>query len=149
MKPFYRITHLFMALLFSSFMAYGQKKDDYSAKIDSFIQCANVRSFNGVILIVQNGKTKYAKAFGYANFDKKTPLKLRNPFEIMSNSKQITAVLLLREVEKGNVNLQSPIKKYLPYLTIHMALLTLINHCASRQVLILIMAIYLTFYWVK
>jgi len=42
---------------------------------------------------------------------------LNDQFEIMSNSKQITAVLLLRQVAQGKVDLQSPIKKYLPYLT--------------------------------
>ncbi|WP_228479097.1 serine hydrolase domain-containing protein [Flavobacterium soyangense] len=34
----------------------------------------------------------------------------------MSNSKQIAAVLILKEVEKGKIDLQSPIKKYLPFL---------------------------------
>lgn len=72
---------------------------------------------NGVILITQNGKTKYSKAYGYANFDKKTQLNLESQFEIMSNSKQITAVLILKEVEQGRIDLQMPIKKYLPNLT--------------------------------
>jgi CubicO group peptidase (beta-lactamase class C family) len=35
----------------------------------------------------------------------------------MSNSKLIAATLLLLEVEKGNVDLNAPIKKYLPELT--------------------------------
>lgn len=103
--------------MLSSEGLYSQQKDDYSAKIDSLIKDTSIRPFNGVILITQNGKTKYSKAHGYANFDKKTPLKLSDQFEIMSNSKQITAVLLLREVEAGNVDLHAPIKKYLPYLT--------------------------------
>lgn len=117
MKQTYRLTYLIIALLFSGGNVYAQQKDDYSTKIDSLIKNINVRPFNGVILITQNGKTKYSKAYGYANFDKKTPLKSSDQFEIMSNSKQITAVLLLKEVEKGNVDLQSPVKKYLPYLT--------------------------------
>jgi CubicO group peptidase (beta-lactamase class C family) len=35
----------------------------------------------------------------------------------MSNTRQITAVLILKEVEQGKINLQAPIKKYLPELT--------------------------------
>lgn len=35
----------------------------------------------------------------------------------MSNTKQITAVLILKEVEKGKINLKDPIHKYLPFLT--------------------------------
>lgn len=117
MKPIFRLPSFIIALLCSSCNSHGQQKDDYSAKIDSLISTITIRPFNGVILITQHGKTRYSKAYGYANFDKKTPLKLSDQFEIMSNSKQITAVLLLREVEKGNVDLQSPIKNYLPYLT--------------------------------
>ncbi|MDT0557173.1 serine hydrolase domain-containing protein [Ichthyenterobacterium sp. W332] len=90
--------------------------DDYSAKIDSLIQTTTPRKFNGVILITQNGEIKYSKEYGYSNFEKKTPISLNENFRIQSNSKQITAVLILKEVEKGNINLQSPIKEYLPDL---------------------------------
>lgn len=117
MTPSLRLCSLILVLTFSSYNSYGQHKDDYSIKIDSLIKDSKVRPFNGVILITQNGKTKYSKAYGNANFDKKTPLAINDQFEIMSNSKQITAVLLLKEVEKGKVDLQSPIKKYLPFLS--------------------------------
>ena len=117
MKRLFRLTYIALTLLFLSCNSIAQQKDDYSAKIDSLIKITNLRPFNGVILITKNGKTEYSKAYGFENFNTKVSLKMENQFEIMSNSKQITAVLLLKEVEKGNVNLQSPIKKYLPYLT--------------------------------
>ena len=90
--------------------------DDYTARIDRLIQEKSPRSFNGVILITQNGKTKYSRAAGYADVEKKIALKPDDNFRIMSNSKQITAVLILREVEKGNIDLQSPVRRYLPHL---------------------------------
>lgn len=93
-----------------------EKTDDYSSRIDSLIKETSPRSFNGVILITKNGKTKYSKAFGYADFENKIPLKPEDNFRIMSNSKQVTAVLILREVEKGKIDLQSPVRKYLPDL---------------------------------
>lgn len=93
-----------------------QQKDNYTVQIDSLIQTTSPRNFNGVILITQHGKTKYSKAFGYADLNKKTPLKTEDNFIIMSNSKQITAVLILKEVEKGTIDLQSPVRKYLPEL---------------------------------
>ena len=108
----------FLMLIFSIHLiccaGYGQQKDDYTAKIDSIIQTASPRSFNGLILITQNGKTKYSKAFGYSDFENKIPLAIKDKFRIQSNSKQITAVLILREVDKGKIDLKSPIKKYLP-----------------------------------
>ena len=118
MKIIFKIAYKFVfIILFTSCNSFGQKNNNYSAKIDSLIKTTNVRQFNGVVLIAENGKIKYSKAYGFKNFDKKTELNIDDQFEIMSNSKQITAVLILKEVEKGKINLQSPIKKYLPKLT--------------------------------
>jgi len=87
---------------------------DYVTKLDSLIQTTSPRTFNGVILITQNGETKYSKAYGYAHFKDKTPISLQDNFRIQSNSKQVTAVLLLKVVENGKIDLKSSIKKYLP-----------------------------------
>lgn len=109
-----KLTLLFLILIFSETKA--QKADDFSKKIDSVITSSDPVKFNGTVLITKAGKVKYAKTFGYKDFDAGIELKPDDQFEIMSNSKQITAVLILKQVEKGNINLQSPIKKYLPYL---------------------------------
>ena len=118
MKIIFKIAYKFVfIILFTSCNSFGQNNTNYSSKIDSLIKTTNIRKFNGVILITENGKIKYSKAYGFSNFENKTELNIENQFEIMSNSKQITAVLILKEVEKGKINLQSPIKKYLPKLT--------------------------------
>jgi D-alanyl-D-alanine carboxypeptidase len=93
------------------------QKAKYDKQIDSLIHIKTNEPFNGTILISQNGKTKYSKTFGYADLDKKTPIKFSDQFVIGSISKQITAVLVLREYDKGNINLNIPIKKYLPKLS--------------------------------
>lgn len=114
MRQIIRLLALFFATLLIHYNSYGQKIiDDYSSKIDSLIQTTNPRSFNGVILITQKGKIKYSKTSGYADFEKKIPLTLKDNFRIQSNSKQITAVLVLREIEKGKLSLDNPIKTYL------------------------------------
>ena len=115
MNCIFRLSCLIVSLLFAGNL-FGQQKNNYTNKIDSLIQITTVRPFNGVILIAQDGKTKYSKAYGYSDFDKKIPIALNDQFVIMSNSKQITAVLVLQEVDKGHIHLQSPIKKYLPDL---------------------------------
>ncbi|OJJ20227.1 hypothetical protein BKI52_17305 [marine bacterium AO1-C] len=96
-------------------------EDNYAAKIDSLIQTVVPRQFNGVVSITQYGKTIYSKAYGYSNFEEKIPISLKDNFRIQSNSKQITGVLILKEVEKGNIDLHSPIKQYLPDLQISWA----------------------------
>lgn len=116
MKQFFKCLPFIFSALFAGCNLYAQQIDDYSARIDSLIQTTSPRSFNGVILVTQKGKTKYAKAFGYSDFEHKIPLTIKDNFRIQSNSKQITAVLILKEVEKGKIDLQSPIRKYLPAL---------------------------------
>ncbi|GAA0871368.1 hypothetical protein GCM10009117_05140 [Gangjinia marincola] len=125
MKKVFQISLIIISLI--SFSC-GEKKnkpntpkenrvvDNYSAKIDSLIQTTNPRKFNGVILITQKGEIKYSKAHVYSDFENKTPISLSDNFRIQSNSKQITAVLILKEFEKGNINLHTSIKQYLPGL---------------------------------
>lgn len=66
-----------------------EKTDDYPATVGRLIQANSPRSCNGVILITQNGKTKYSKAAGDADIEKRIALKPDDNFRIMSNSKQI------------------------------------------------------------
>lgn len=88
-----------------------QQKENISTKIDSI---AKTNNFNGVILLAKDSNIQYKKAFGYSDIDNKTKLITNNQFYIGSISKQITAVLVLKEYEKGNIKLTNKISKYLP-----------------------------------
>ena len=117
MNHFVEILFLPIFILFTS--CYGDKQnaqqaESYVEKIDELIQASSPRIFNGVILITQNGEIQYSKAYGYSNFEDQTPISLNDNFRIQSNSKQITAVLVLREVEKGTIDLNQKIRAYLP-----------------------------------
>ncbi|OXA93217.1 serine hydrolase domain-containing protein [Flavobacterium hercynium] len=116
MNSFLKISFLFAFVIFSSCNSTAQKKEDYTAKIDSLIKVANPK-FNGAILISKNGKTLYKKIHGVTDLTTKKPLQQDSQFEIMSNGKLITAVLVLLEVEQGKIDVNAPIKKYLPQLT--------------------------------
>jgi D-alanyl-D-alanine carboxypeptidase len=105
---------LFLTLFFLNGNSSAQLKYDYSAKIDSLVNAKHPRSFNGIIWITKKGETKYLKTYGYSNFETKTSFTLKDNFRIQSMSKQITAVIVLREVEKGKIDLYVPIRKYLP-----------------------------------
>ena len=89
-------------------------------------------TFNGVVLVSQKGKIQYLKANGYRDVEKKIPLKTDDQFEIMSNSKQITAVLVLQAAEQGKLNLKTPIKKYLPSLTQSWADTVTVHHLLNH-----------------
>ncbi|MBO6200398.1 MAG: beta-lactamase family protein [Chryseobacterium sp.] len=114
MRHFFKLAGFVVAFSLTSCNADAQQKDNYSVKIDSLVKATHPRSFNGVVFIQQNGKTKYEKAYGYVDFNKKTPLKISDRLSTMSIAKQITATLILQEVEKGTIDLHVPIRKYLP-----------------------------------
>lgn len=89
------------------------EQDHLSHRIDSLIQVKNPRVFNGVVLVSKNGKSIYEKAYGFSNRDQQTKLRMDDEFSSMSIAKQITATLVMLQVEKGTIELQKPIGTYL------------------------------------
>ncbi|MFZ4929464.1 serine hydrolase domain-containing protein [Chryseobacterium sp. Mn2064] len=118
--------------VFLSLTANAQKTKNYTHKIDSIMAATSPLTFNGVVLVSQKGKIQYLKAKGYKDFEKKIPLKTDDQFEVMSNSKQITAVLVLQAAEQGKLDLHTPIKKYLPSLTQPWADTVTIHHLLNH-----------------
>ncbi|MEG0927494.1 serine hydrolase domain-containing protein [Chryseobacterium sp.] len=128
-------TKLLLTITISALLSINtkaQKTTLYSHQIDSIVTASTPLKFNGVVLVSQNGKTKYLKANGYTDFDKKIPLKADDQFEVMSNSKQITAVLILQAAEQGKLDLQTPIKKYIPAITQSWADSVTIHHLLNH-----------------
>ena len=113
-------------------LSHGQKTT-FKSRIDSLIKAKTTKRFNGIILISQKGETKYSKLYGYLDIDKKEPLKLNDQFVIGSISKQFTAVLVLREFDKGNIDLFTPIHKYLPELTQSWADTVTVHHLLTHM----------------
>lgn len=122
---------LLLIFLKSTIVTFGQQ-NIINEQIDTLISTKTTKPFNGVILISQKGKTKYSKIFGYSDIDKKKSLKLNDQFVIGSISKQFTAVLVLREFDKGNIDLFVPIRQYLPELTQSWADTVTIHHLLTH-----------------
>lgn len=72
--------------------------------------------FNGAILITKENQSIYQKAIGLSDRSKKIPLKVNDQFFIGSISKQITAVLILKEVENGKISVNAKIGNYLKHI---------------------------------
>ncbi|HSP40768.1 MAG TPA: serine hydrolase [Gillisia sp.] len=66
------------------------------------------------VLVSQNGKILYRKAFGKANLELDVPMKPENVFELGSITKQFTAVAILQLMEEGKLSLEDPLSKYIP-----------------------------------
>ncbi|RTY87828.1 serine hydrolase domain-containing protein [Flavobacterium sp. RSP15] len=108
---------LFLLIFFKTTIVTFGQQNNVEKQIDILISAKTTKQFNGIILISQKGKTKYSKMYGYSDIDKKKVLRINDQFVIGSISKQFTAVLVLREFDKGHLDLSTPIHTYLPELT--------------------------------
>ena len=109
-----RVSFIFLLVICS--LAYAQKEKE--KVIDSIVQSfAANHNFSGVVLIADNGKTKYEKAVGYRDFAKQIPLQKTDIFELASVSKQFTAMVIMMLKEKGVLQYDDLVEKYLniPY----------------------------------
>jgi CubicO group peptidase (beta-lactamase class C family) len=107
--------------------------------LNGTMQRENPREFNGSIIIKEGNSIVYEYYKGFANIELKTKIDSTSQFAIGSVSKQITAVIVLREVQNGRLKLDDEITKYLPKLdstkykniTIHQ----LLNHSSGISTL--------------
>ncbi|MEO6979743.1 MAG: serine hydrolase [Mucilaginibacter sp.] len=86
-------------------------------KLDSLFNTAfKEGSFNGSVLVAENGKPIYQKAFGYANFDTKQLLTNETMFELASVSKQFTAMAIMQLHQAHKLGYEDDITKYFPQI---------------------------------
>lgn len=70
-------------------------------------------NFNGVVAVYRDSVPVYLKSNGYASFKEKTKLDSLTVFGIASNSKQFTAVMILRLMEDGKLKTGDKVSQYL------------------------------------
>jgi len=67
------------------------------------------------IAIVKDDRVVWLKGYGYRNLEKKLPFTPDTITTIASCSKAFTSTLALMAVQDGKLNLDDPVRKYLPY----------------------------------
>lgn len=105
---------LLTVLSLSIFHGFAQNR--LTVALDSLINSPSEHSFSGNILIKQGNETLYSSNHGYSDLESKVKLKADEKFVIGSISKQITAVLVLQQYDKGKLKLSDPISKYLSFI---------------------------------
>jgi len=71
------------------------------------------------IALVEGDKILWARGFGYADLEKNIPATPDTIYQVGSVSKIITATAVMQQVERGRIDLDAPIQKYLPEFSIH------------------------------
>jgi CubicO group peptidase (beta-lactamase class C family) len=112
------IRKIFIGFLYITItqLAFAQKMS--AEKIKDLVDniTAN-KDFNGVILIAENGKPIYENAIGYRTYADQKALKNTDIFELASVSKQFCAIVIMQLKEKGLLQYDDLVEKYLdiPY----------------------------------
>ncbi|MEJ8801986.1 serine hydrolase domain-containing protein [Pontibacter sp. H249] len=81
-------------------------------KINQLMQQAQVHGL--AVTIFNKNQPVYKKTFGYKNYQTKEPLKASTNLYGASLSKAVFAVLIMKLVEEGVLNLDKPLQRYLP-----------------------------------
>lgn len=121
---------IFTALLVAQ-ISFGQTRFQ---KIDSLLNTMYLSGqINGNFLVAEKGKVIYKKSFGIANEETKQPLNENSVFEIASVSKQFTAMAIMMLHEKGKLNLDDTLSKFIPELAFYKGITIrhLLNHTSG------------------
>ncbi|MFT5669132.1 MAG: D-alanyl-D-alanine-carboxypeptidase/D-alanyl-D-alanine-endopeptidase [Vicingaceae bacterium] len=86
-------------------------KDSITRKINQLISDADVTGLS--VSIFNNNKVVYQKAFGYQDADTKGTLNTNSIFYGASLSKAVFSLLVMQLVEKGIIDLDTPLQDYL------------------------------------
>ena len=113
-----KATVQFLALLLGSGILAGCPfaVEAQAAKAAAYLE--EIRSETGTpgisAAVYHRGQLVFSEGVGYADLDQLTPTSSSTVYNIGSVSKAITAVAVLQQVERGRVELDDPIQKYVP-----------------------------------
>lgn len=102
-----KITLLF---LFFTSMIFGQQHQ-FAAIIEEY---SSKHNFNGSVIVATNGKIDFIESVGLANREHEVKINKQSKFRIASLTKTLTAVLVMKLVEEGKIDLNGTLNKYLP-----------------------------------
>jgi CubicO group peptidase (beta-lactamase class C family) len=107
-----------------------KKSSSIAVNIDSVMN--SIENFSGVLLVADQGKPIYHKAFGFFDFQKKIPLDTTAIFELASVSKQFTAMIIMMLQEEGKLNYDDSLKNFFPELPYRgITIRHLLNHTSG------------------
>ncbi len=85
-------------------------------KIDALLDSYNrYHQFNGSVLVAEHGKVILRKGYGMADLEWSIPNSPETKFRLGSVTKQFTATLIVKLVERGKLALDGKLADYLPY----------------------------------
>jgi CubicO group peptidase (beta-lactamase class C family) len=108
---------LFAVILTSSLFAQSEEKYAEKIKIvESFIKKQmKIDRIPALSIGFMKDDFVWAKGFGYADLENKTLATKNSAYRLASVTKTMTAIAVLQLVEKGKIDLDAEVQKYVPY----------------------------------
>ncbi|HEY3637016.1 MAG TPA: serine hydrolase domain-containing protein [Rhizomicrobium sp.] len=89
--------------------------DKALASLDDFAKLLTAKNkFAGVLLVRQDGRDLFAKAFGHTDEKDIVPNTLDTKFYFASQGKMFTSIAIFQLIDKGRVSLEDTVGKFLP-----------------------------------
>jgi len=118
-----------LPLLLAVFFAMAAHAQMNTVTVDSIVQSAvNDKSFEGTILIAEQGEIQYQKSFGHADAQQRVAIANDMTFSIASITKMLTALVILQMVEDGKLKLDDPLVELLPEIDVPKANKITVHH---------------------
>lgn len=91
------------------------KDEKIQNELDTYMKAFQKHhNFHGSVLVAKDGKVLLNKGYGFANFEQNTLNKSQTKFAIGSITKQFTAMAIMQLNEKGLIDVEDTVSKYLP-----------------------------------
>lgn len=116
---------LFVTILFSLFslsiFAQNRSEDPRFAGLDTAFEriMKDWKAAGFAVAVVEKNKVVYAHGFGYKDWEKKAPVTTNTQFAIGSCTKAFTAALMGLLAKDAKVDIDKPVKNYLPALNFY------------------------------
>lgn len=103
-----------LALAMGIASAQADTRSEALATVDAAMPDALAKGFGGTILIEVKGKPVFEKSYGFADRAKKIPFTPQTIAQIGSITKSMTAFAILNLAHEGKIDIEKPVKTYLP-----------------------------------
>ena len=113
---------LFTLSVFTALITNAQEKNQNTDKRFAGLDTAFARVLSVwkgpgfAVVVVEKNKVVYANGFGFRNYEEKIPVTTNTLFAIGSCTKAFTATLIGELASKGELDIDKPVRDYLPEL---------------------------------
>lgn len=102
--------------------------------VERYIQAfKDSTNFQGTVLIARGDSVIHHAAYGMFDVENKRPHTVNTQFQIGSITKSFVATAIMQLVEKGKVDLNAPVQRYIPALNPSLARNLTVHHLLKQQ----------------